>query len=432
MKDGAMGVRGPVVLRLTLVLGGWAALVLGASCQRSGSAPPNGHAGAGGGGTAGEVAAGGGGAGGAVQGAAGVAGGGGVGGTTAPGGGGTAGGGSPGVGGMAGGPAVDGGVTSDASPVDVGTGDLGGRSCPATTTRNVTGSNLPPDVLIIFDRSGSMNESLDGTVCAGGCGATSKWSVATAAMTNVVAMTEATVNWGLKLFASTGSSSCTVSSTAEITPQPMNAAAIAALLAQTEPGSSTPTTAALNNAARYLSTFTDPNPKFILLVTDGTPTCGQSACAPGSNQTNDSCDDANAIAMVATVHDMGIPVFVLGIGTSNAAGDATLSQMAVNGGYPRNASPAYYPADSGESLAATLGTITAAFDPCYLSVLPAPTDAKAIASVTGDGTSLPNDPTTGWSFAAMAGSAGIHLNGATCDAYKTGAIKTVKVDLVCR
>jgi len=51
--------------------------------------------------------------------------------------------------------------------------------------------------------------------------------------------------------------------------------------------------------------------------------------------------------------------------------------------------------------------------------------------VTGDGASIPNDPTNGWSFAVTAGSTGIRLNGALCDSYKTGAIKTVKVDLVC-
>ena len=159
--------------------------------------------------------------------------------------------------------------------------------------------------------------------------------------------------------------------------------------------------------------------------------CGTSACPVGSNLTANSCDDANAIAMVKTVHDQGIPVFVLGIGTSGAPGDSTLSQMAINGGYPRNASPAYYPVDSGASLAATLGTITATIDACSLSVLPAPKTAAEIASVTGDGAPIPNDPTNGWSFAVMAGSAGIRLNGASCDSYKTGAIKTVKVDLVC-
>ena len=52
--------------------------------------------------------------------------------------------------------------------------------------------------------------------------------------------------------------------------------------------------------------------------------------------------------------------------------------------------------------------------------------------MTGDGAPIPNDPSNGWSFAAMANGAGVHLNGAACDSYRAGSIKTVKVDLVCR
>jgi len=99
------------------------------------------------------------------------------------------------------------------------------------------------------------------------------------------------------------------------------------------------------NAAAYLKTLNDSNPKFILLATDGVPTCGTAACAAGVNDSGmpNQCDDANAIAMVKTVHDMGYPTFVLGIGTSKAPGDGTLSQMAVNGGYPRNGTPQLVP-----------------------------------------------------------------------------------------
>ena len=241
LGDTAIRVRGSWPVNLTIVLGSVAVLAFGA-CHRSGGEQPTGHAGAGGfadrGGQGGSVpiSAGaggalggaggplggsdGGGAGGVGTAAGGTAGGvsvgGGGAGGTAHGGGGMAGGGSPAAGGgMAGGSPADGGVSLDASPGDGGAGDLGGRSCPATTARAVVPSNLPPDVLILFDRSGSMDEDLTGMVCAGGCGALSKWSIATAAVTSFLAMTESTVNWGLKLFASTGSS-CLVSSTAEI------------------------------------------------------------------------------------------------------------------------------------------------------------------------------------------------------------------------
>ena len=66
---------------------------------------------------------------------------------------------------------------------------------------------LPPDILIVQDRSGSMDWSADAT-CMRNCGANSRWSQVTAALNQVVGTTDTTVNWGLKFFGS--SNSCTV------------------------------------------------------------------------------------------------------------------------------------------------------------------------------------------------------------------------------
>ena len=47
-------------------------------------------------------------------------------------------------------------------------------------------TNVPPDILILLDRSGSMNEDLSGMSCTGGCGAMSKWSITTAALASAI------------------------------------------------------------------------------------------------------------------------------------------------------------------------------------------------------------------------------------------------------
>jgi len=277
-----------------------------------------------------------------------------------------------------------------------------------------------------------MQEDLTGMPCdaSAGCGATSKWSIATAALETFLPTAETKVNWGLKLFASGSNSSCSVSTTAEVAPAPSNAAAISTVLDATVASSSTPTTLALTNAAAYLKSFTDPNPKFILLVTDGSPTCGASLCPAGTTATTPQCDDENAIAKVHAIYDgMGIPVFVLGIGTSMSPGSETLSRMAMAGGYPRAASPAYYPIESGDDLSRAFGTVSGLVASCYLIVTPAPKSASEIIDVKGDGTVLPADPANGWTFATAANSAGIRLNGKACEDYKSGAIKSVAVDL---
>ena len=71
-------------------------------------------------------------------------------------------------------------------------------------------NKLPPDILIVLDASGSMNEDVNNDDCGGTCGAMSKWALLTPALNQVVMQTQGEVNWGLKLFADTDST-CGVS-----------------------------------------------------------------------------------------------------------------------------------------------------------------------------------------------------------------------------
>ena len=75
-------------------------------------------------------------------------------------------------------------------------------------------TKLPPNILIVLDASGSMNQDANNATCGtgmmNGCGANSKWALLTPALNSVVMQTETTVNWGLKLFAD-ASGGCGVS-----------------------------------------------------------------------------------------------------------------------------------------------------------------------------------------------------------------------------
>ncbi|HEX2657723.1 MAG TPA: vWA domain-containing protein [Polyangia bacterium] len=320
---------------------------------------------------------------------------------------------------------LDGGGIDIHAPQEGGSNFESDARVTCVTTTPMT-SNLPPDILIVLDRSNSMLEDLSGATCNNaGCGATSKWSIATTTLDAFLPTVEAKVNFGLKLFSS-NMTGCNVTASAEAAPRANNAAAISQLLGTTSPGSSTPTTAALSGAATYLKSLTDPNPKFILLATDGIPTCGVSTCAPGVNATNPNiCDDANAIAMVKTVRQMGFPTFVLGIGTSRSPGDSTLSTMAVNGGYPRNGTPAYYPIDKPEDLTAAFRTITGMVSSCFFSVSPALDDGQHVTGVTGDGVDLPS---TDYS---IVGNNGVQLTGQACADFMSGTITKVAVQVSC-
>jgi hypothetical protein len=310
--------------------------------------------------------------------------------------------------------------------------------------------SLPPDVLILLDRSGSMAMDINGNSCtttgaggraggAGGrggggmmtgtgdCGPTSKWTLMTSALKDFLPMVETTVNWGIMYFGSGNTNSstgdgCDVYSTAQVAPGSMNAGAISTSIDGTKAATSTPTTAAVNAAAKYLAGLDDGNPKFILLATDGLPTCGT-----GRN----GADDDNAIAAVKAAKAMGISTFVIGIGTASGGGDATLTSMATEGGFPRPGMPAYYSVDSATNLKDAFSTITGMVGVCYFSVNPVPKDMSAILDVKGDDKVIPQDGTDGWTFVTMPASSGIQLNGKSCEDYKSGNIKSVVVDLPC-
>src|SRR5262245_38642130 len=85
-----------------------------------------------------------------------------------------------------------------------GTGGSGTSSPDANCAAvNQGATRLPPDILIIQDKSGSMRDSADGS-CTSNCGSNSKWSQVTAALNQVVGMTDMNVNWGLKFFSDNG------------------------------------------------------------------------------------------------------------------------------------------------------------------------------------------------------------------------------------
>jgi len=307
---------------------------------------------------------------------------------------------------------------------------------------------IPPDVLIVLDRSGSMLQDKDGNTCtpgaggsaggtggrggrppAGGnglgdCGPDSKWTQVTNALKEILPMTEGTVQWGIKYFADGDSnSSCSVTNGAAVEPKLMNASAIATSIDGTKPATATPTTAAMKSATEYLLGLKDESPKFILLATDGLPTC--------LNGGGGSADDVAAIAAVKDAKAMGIPTFVIGIATGMGAADQTLTTMANEGGFARTGTPAYYSVNSSADLKDAFSKISGMVGVCYFSVSPVPKKIEDIMAVKGDDKVIPQDATDGWTFVTMPSSSGIQLNGKACEDYKSGNIKNVKVDLPC-
>jgi hypothetical protein len=322
--------------------------------------------------------------------------------------------------------------------VDSGSSDAAGGSSPDANcgARSKTAARVPPDVLIVLDRSGSMNDGIDNRPCAGagGCGPMSKWALMVPAITSVVADTEAEVNWGLKMFPEDIVPVCSVSATPAVGIRPHNAAAIAAGIAAATSATggvvsygNTPTRNAEDAAAAYLSTLTDISPRFILLATDGLPTCPATGM-PASD------DSAGAIAAVGAARAAGFRTFVVGITTTGSA-DGTLGAMADAGGLPRAGTPRYHHVASAAELATAIRTLVSVAATCTFQIGPAPGDGTARLDqidVFGDGAEIPRDTSRadGYDY-TDAGIQSIQVYGPPCERIMRGEIREVTVTFRC-
>jgi hypothetical protein len=318
------------------------------------------------------------------------------------------------------------------------TGNGGGQQCGAVPKSS---SKLPPDILIVQDASGSMDNDINDQGCNGGmgnCGANSKWAQITPAINMVVSATEMDVNWGLKFFAD-GANRCAVTAGTAVGVGPMNAAAITtAIMGRTKAdggvsnGSYTPTRKVEDAASAYLTGLTDMNPKYIVLATDGIPNC------TGTSE-NTNADDMGAVTAVMNAAAAGIPTFVVGVATNGTTADTTLSNMANAGGRPRAGSPTYYPVSSTAEFVSVLTTLVGMATTCTYSVPPPPTTdgttSRGDISVTGTspgGTpiEIPPDANNGWTYTDNT-QMSIVLHGTACDQVTAGTITTVTIIFNC-
>lgn len=335
------------------------------------------------------------------------------------------------------------GAGGNHSPIGLG-GNLGGgghagsdgnsnpdANCAAV---NQGATRLPPDILIVQDKSGSMDDSADGK-CTSNCGTKSKWSQVTAALNQVVGMTDTSVNWGLKFFSDNGH--CAANGAPVVSIGAGNAGAISTAIGNTKPGGNTPTRDAVATGAAYLMGVTDTNPKYLLLATDGLPNCpaGCSLTNPSSacTMTDNPAEDKAATDAVAAAAAAGIPTFVIGVGMTGA--DATLNAMAVAGGVPQTgAATSFYSVTDTASLVTALNAILGRVASCKFDIGTAPNSMTSVdyIDVYGDGTAISRDTNhaNGWDYTNSSHTA-IEVYGPKCDAIEAGTIKTVTVTFRC-
>jgi len=257
-----------------------------------------------------------------------------------------------------------------------------------------------------------------------GAGGQTNWTILTKSVDSTIKSTQAGVLWGLKTFPTT--TGCNVRAGVEHDVLINNYTLISGTIMQARPGNSngTPTTLAMTSATAYLKGHATTNPKYILLATDGEPTCFN------GNGSREATDIPAAVASVEAAAKAGFHTFVVGIAPQRQSGRAldTLNKMAVAGAEPRMGDTKFFSVTSEAELTAALGAIAGQIGSCSFNLSKMPPSPDDVA-VDIDGKRIAQSPVNGWQYNAT--KTAIVLSGALCDDAKTGKLKSVKITFGC-
>jgi hypothetical protein len=307
----------------------------------------------------------------------------------------------------------------------------------------VTTSRLIPDLLIVLDRSGSMNT-----------GDVNRWTPSVAALKEVTARLDDVIHFGLMAFpgavaapppvnaadpcagltgwqaitcAATGGAvnlgagaSCEAG-TLVVPVEPGTAAAIGSALDGMSPSGSTPTASTLKAAHDALgSGLTEPDsftpPKFVLLVTDGEPRCGN----------GDQASVEDTVTEIEKLAADGIKTYVVGYETEGGATGQIMDRMAAAGG---TGSTQHIPVQNEAQLIAALEDIAGRAASCTFLLDERPADPTFVnVQVNGEPVRF-DDLDKGWTLSEDG--LQVLIQGEACETLRSGEGNTLQVDVLC-
>lgn len=300
-----------------------------------------------------------------------------------------------------------------------------------------------PDMMIVLDRSGSMTE--------GG-----RWAPSVSAVRRVTAELQDRIRFGLAMFPDPGANPTAAvggiagcfsapdpqacldmmtngASNAVCAPGKVvvpvaesTADEIAQQLDSTQPNGGTPTAETLqaladSYAGEPAGPDQKPHLKYVLLVTDGQPTC---PAGMGSDTTPADIDASNAAIDALTAKD--VKTYVIGYDTTSPGNEALASVLdgfAQRGG---TGDQMHRPVEDETSLLTELQRITGEIAGCAFSLSMAPQRADFVL-VRLDGLQINLDDPNGW---RLNGDREVELVGSACESFKTGA-HTLKAEVQC-
>ena len=297
---------------------------------------------------------------------------------------------------------------------DSGAGGDAASPAVACSTGTITLTKADPTLMLVLDRSGSMDSPLGAS-----SGGASRWEILTQALGSTLPAVDDTMEIGALLYpeegalgpGSHGSFSCEVPGSPDLSPKTGNVSALLSIMGSTFPAGATPTAAALDSAASALSSVRAATAaRALVLATDGGPNCNSSLdadsceCISGGQHCHDATmclDDTNTVDRIAHYEKLGLPTYVIGIlDPDDTQFTSVLDAMAKAGGRAKTTgTESYYPATSASELNDALSVIRDQVACTYLTT--SVPDVGGTISVLVNGTTLVFDTSgaAGWSWA---------------------------------
>lgn len=300
--------------------------------------------------------------------------------------------------------------------------ETGAGGAPSCGIQDFTREVRPTEVLLVIDRSGSMeNEMEDGT---------RRWDAVVPTVVGAVEATASSILWGVKSYPELDETeSCSPESIVPTIHVPLAEGSTALVVAEVETttplGDGTPTGDAIGFALDHLEerALVSDSPKYILLATDGEPTCPED---------DDDVDPVDfTVSQIAAALEAGFPTFVLGVDTSDDDTVEDLNAMAIAGGKPRTGAESFYLASTEAEISEALSAITGEVASCVFDLEPPPPVPDNIAVDFGDARA-DHDPTrqNGWEY-TKDDYTQLEVYGTWCDRIRTEAMNQVSIKYGC-
>lgn len=260
-------------------------------------------------------------------------------------------------------------------------------------------STADPRIMLVVDRSGSMDQEADGYPGT-------KWTAAVDALSQVVTSLDQDIEFGLMLYPR-GSNDDEVCQEGDVEEpiEPQNANDVVSRLQGTGPGGGTPTAPTLRAAKEALDALPAEGGKRVVVVaTDGAPNCNlsldlatcQCTSPNGCDNVRNCLDDQGSFEAAAALNAAGYPLFVVGIPGVESF-EHVLNGMAQAGGTAVAGARQYYDASSADALATALENVAERVAACRFD-LAAPVQNTSDVVVSSGGNTVPRDPgrLAGW------------------------------------